>query len=91
MIEALKSDEIVRKIGGRFKLAVLLQKRLVDVAYGAPLLVDTRGKTMMEAVVQEIIDEKISLDMSGGLMQVQAEGQHPHPASRSHGDETEDE
>ncbi|GAF89277.1 unnamed protein product, partial [marine sediment metagenome] len=31
MIEALKSDEVIDKVGGRFKLAVLIQKRLVDV------------------------------------------------------------
>jgi DNA-directed RNA polymerase subunit omega len=74
MIELLKGDKIVEKVGGRFKLAVLLQKRMTDVAFGAPLLVDARGKTLMEAVVQEIIEEKISLDMSGGLMEVAAEG-----------------
>ena len=73
MIEDLKSDVIVRKVGGRFKLAVLMQKRMVDVAFGAPLLVDAKGKTMMEGVVQEILEEKISLDMSGGLMEVHAE------------------
>ena len=75
MIEALKGDKIVEKVGGRFKLAVLLQKRMTDVAFGAPLLVDARGKTFMEAVVQEIIEEKISLDMTGGLMEVAAEGE----------------
>ena len=74
MIEALKGDEIVRKVGGRFKLAVLMQKRLVDVAFGAPLLVDGTGMTMMEAIVQEILQEKISLDLSSGLMEVAAEG-----------------
>ncbi|MEN0112130.1 MAG: DNA-directed RNA polymerase subunit omega, partial [Planctomycetota bacterium] len=29
MIEALKEEEIVRKVGGRFKLSTLIQKRLV--------------------------------------------------------------
>jgi hypothetical protein len=28
MIEALKSDEIVNKVGGRFKLTALIQKRM---------------------------------------------------------------
>lgn len=73
MIEALKGDEIVRKVGGRFKLAVLIQKRMVDIAFGSPLLVDGRGKTLMEAVLQEIFEDKISLDMTGGLMEVHAE------------------
>ncbi|MGB2976285.1 MAG: DNA-directed RNA polymerase subunit omega [Phycisphaerae bacterium] len=63
MIEALKSDEVVNKVGGRFKLAVLVQKRLVDVTFGAPLLVERReGQTLMEAVIQEVLEGKITLE-----------------------------
>jgi DNA-directed RNA polymerase subunit omega len=63
MIEALKSDDIVNKVGGRFKLASLVQKRLVDVTFGAPLLVDRGNKTLMEAVIQEILEGKVTLEM----------------------------
>lgn len=67
MIEALKSNEVVDKVGGRFKLAVLIQKRLVDVTFGAPLLVERReGQTLMEAVIQEVIEGKITLETDGG-------------------------
>ena len=31
MIEALRSDEIVRKCGGRFKLTALIQRRLREL------------------------------------------------------------
>lgn len=62
MIEALKSDDVVNKVGGRFKLAVLVQKRLVDVTFGAPLLVERGDKTLMEAVVQEVLEGKITLE-----------------------------
>ena len=62
MIEALKSDEVVDKVGGRFKLAVLVQKRLVDVTFGAPLLVERGDKSLMEAVVQEVLEGKITLE-----------------------------
>ena len=31
MIEALKSDEIVNKLGGRFKLTALIQRRLKEL------------------------------------------------------------
>ena len=62
MIEALKSDEIVDKVGGRFELAVLIQKRLVDVTFGAPLLVERGDRTLMEAVVQEVLEGKITLE-----------------------------
>lgn len=73
MIEALKSEKIVEKVGGRFKLAVLMQKRMVDVAFGSPLLIDGAGKTLMEAVVQEVLEEKISLDTSGGVVETGSE------------------
>jgi len=63
MIEALKSDDIVNKVGGRFKLAVLVQKRLVDVTFGAPLLVERGSKTLMEAVIQEVLEGKITLEI----------------------------
>ncbi len=62
MIEALKSDEVVNKVGGRFKLAALVQKRLVDVTFGAPLLVERGDMTLMEAVVQEVLEGKITLE-----------------------------
>ena len=62
MIEALKSDEVLNKVGGRFKLAVLIQKRLVDVTFGAPLLVERGNRTLMEAVVQEVLEGKITLE-----------------------------
>ena len=31
MIDALKSDEIVNKVGGRFKLTALIQKRMLEL------------------------------------------------------------
>jgi DNA-directed RNA polymerase subunit K/omega len=62
VIEALKSDEIADKVGGRFELAVLIQKRLVDVTFGAPLLVERGDRTLMEAVVQEVLEGKITLE-----------------------------
>lgn len=63
MIEALKSEEIVNKCGGRFKLAVLVQKRLVDVTFGAPLLVERGDRSLMEAVIQEVLEGKVTLDV----------------------------
>jgi len=63
VIEALKSDEVVNRVGGRFKLAAIVQKRLVDVTFGAPLLVERGNKTLMESVIQEILEGKVTLDV----------------------------
>ena len=55
MIEDLKNTEIVNKVGGRFKLSSLIQKRMIELMEGArPLIEDTEGKSMMEIVVEEI-------------------------------------
>jgi DNA-directed RNA polymerase subunit omega len=63
MIEALKSEEIVRKVGGRFKLTALIQKRLVELMQGArPLVEQTPGMTSIELVIQEILEDKIAID-----------------------------
>ena len=63
MIEALKSDEIVHKMGGRFKLTALIQKRMLELMDGARPLVERRdGQTDLEVVIQEILQDKITID-----------------------------
>ncbi|HUU23122.1 MAG TPA: DNA-directed RNA polymerase subunit omega [Phycisphaerae bacterium] len=63
MIEALKSDEIVNKVGGRFKLTALIQKRMLEILQGARPFVQRRpGMTDMELVIQEILEDKIGID-----------------------------
>ena len=62
MIEALKSDEIVNKVGGRFKLTALIHKRLLELMDGARPLVDDSNLTSMEIVIQEILQDKIAVD-----------------------------
>jgi DNA-directed RNA polymerase subunit omega len=67
MIEELKSTEIVNKVGGRFKLTALIQKRLGELLHGArPLIEDTEGKTQLEIVIQEILRDKITIDYEAG-------------------------
>ncbi|HUU18978.1 MAG TPA: DNA-directed RNA polymerase subunit omega [Sedimentisphaerales bacterium] len=63
MIDELKSEEIINKVGGRFKLTALIQKRLGELLQGArPLIEDPAGKTMLEIVIQEILQDKITVD-----------------------------
>ena len=66
MIEALKSDEIVQKVGGRFRLTALIQRRLGEIIDGARPLVDRNGMSDLEVVIQEIMQDKITIvDESG--------------------------
>tara|TARA_R110002073_G_scaffold336260_1_gene531398 strand:- start:158796 stop:159026 length:231 start_codon:yes stop_codon:yes gene_type:complete len=62
MIEALKSDEIVEKVGGKFKLCTLIQRRLVQLLEGARPLVARDGRTDLEIVIEEIMQDKITLE-----------------------------
>jgi DNA-directed RNA polymerase subunit omega len=62
MIEALKSDEIVNKVGGRFKLTALIQKRMMELMDGARPLVERKNMTDLETVIQEILQDKIAID-----------------------------
>ncbi|MBE0535535.1 MAG: DNA-directed RNA polymerase subunit omega [Phycisphaerae bacterium] len=63
MIEELKSMDIINKVGGRFKLSALIQKRMLELMQGGrPLIEDTEGKTTMEIVIEEIKRDKIAID-----------------------------
>jgi DNA-directed RNA polymerase subunit omega len=65
MIDALKSDEIVNKVGGRFKLTALIQKRMLELMDGARPLVERENMTDLEVVIQEILQDKITIDYEG--------------------------
>ncbi|NLY01361.1 MAG: DNA-directed RNA polymerase subunit omega [Rhodopirellula sp.] len=67
MIEELKEEQIVNKVGGRFKLSTLIQKRLVALNKGARALVEVPGNDKMQIVIQEIIQDKIYLDTECNL------------------------
>lgn len=64
MIEALRSDYIVDKVGGRFKLAALVQRRWLDLMQGARPMIDVgrRDMTLMEVIVEEILEDKLTID-----------------------------
>ena len=62
MIEAFKGEEIVTKVGGRFRLTALIQRRLKELIEGARPLVETEGKIPLEITVDEIMQDKIAID-----------------------------
>lgn len=63
MIEDLKNTDIINKVGGKYRLTALIQKRLDELMEGArPLIEDAKGKTQLEIVIQEILQDKIAID-----------------------------
>ena len=62
MIEAFRNDEMINKVGGRFKLCALIQRRWLQLMQGARPMVETKGLTDLDnlpepdELAQEIID-----------------------------------
>lgn len=77
MHEDLKEEEIVNKVGGRFKLSTLIQKRLVQLNAGSRPLVELNTQDKMTIVLREILEDKIFLDTTD---QVRVTGELPESA-----------
>lgn len=77
MLDELREEQIVNKVGGRFKLSTLIQKRLVALNQGSPALVHLNTQDKMKIVVQEIMQDKIYLDID---QTVRITGQEKAPA-----------
>lgn len=54
-------DELEAKVGGRFQLTALLQKRIRELVAGAPRLVDTRSDNPIDIAIEEVRAGKVSL------------------------------
>ena len=77
MYDEFREEEIVRKVGGRFKLSTLIQKRLVALNKGATPLVRLDTPDKMKVVIQEILQDKIYLDSESN---VRVAGEEPRRA-----------
>jgi len=62
MIEALMSDDLIRRAGGRFRLTTLIQRRWLELLQGSRPLIKAAGLTELEIVVEEIAQGKVSID-----------------------------
>ena len=67
MLDDLKEEKLIDKVGGRFKLSTLIQKRLVQLKQGSRALVELDTHDKMAVVLQEILQDKIYLDTSHEL------------------------
>ena len=63
MIEALKDDKLIHRLGGRFQFTSLVQHRVRQLMDGDRPLVERKGRTDFEVAVQEVVEEKITHDL----------------------------
>ena len=62
MLDIDTEEVLIRKVGGKFALTALLQKRMVELNRGAPPLVKVEGERSLRRIVcQEILEDKIKL------------------------------
>lgn len=58
------SEELVKKVGGKFRLVTLVQRRIRELQRGAKPLVDIKSDELKEIVYHEIMEDKIDIELS---------------------------
>ena len=59
--EMREYESLAAKVGGKFKLASLLQKRMAELMFGAPPLIENPTKDLFETALRELSEGKITL------------------------------
>ena len=67
MYNELREEAIVQKVGGRFKLSTLIQKRMTALNRGGRKLVDLDTDDKMAIIIAEIMQDKIFLDTNNEI------------------------
>ena len=70
-ISSTEIDQLSEKFGGRYKLTVLIQKRLKELVKGGQKLVDLEDRNLINIVLEEIRQGKVTFE---GL-QLEGEGE----------------
>jgi DNA-directed RNA polymerase subunit omega len=65
-------ERLTQKVGGRFKLTSLLQKRLAELVKGSPPMVDLPSNNFFEVALREIEEGRIELLRSWTSEEAQA-------------------
>lgn len=59
--EMREYESLAAQVGGKFKLASLLQKRMAELMFGAPPLIENPTKDLFETALRELSEGKITL------------------------------
>ena len=58
-----KNSNLMNKVGGRFKLTAMIQRRLEELLQGSrPLIENSKGMSFIEIAIQEIAQDKIAIN-----------------------------
>ena len=73
-MDSIEIDQLAEKFGGRYKLTVLIQKRLKELVKGAQKLVDLEDRNLINVVMEEIRQGKISFQGQQFEEELKSEG-----------------
>lgn len=62
-MEISKIEEASKKVGGYYKLVVLLQKRVKELVKGTAPLIEAKIDDPLEIALEEVIQGKLQLDI----------------------------
>ena len=60
-MKKISGQDITEKMGGRFKLTSLLQKRYKELMFGSRPLVDVDSEDVLDVLLAEVAEDKIEL------------------------------
>jgi DNA-directed RNA polymerase subunit omega len=60
MLSSTELDQLSEKFGGRYKLTVLIQKRLKELVKGGQKLVELEDRNLINVVLEEIRQGKVT-------------------------------
>jgi len=81
MINTTDIDQLAEKFGGRYKLTVLIQKRLKELVKGGQKLVDMDDRNLIKIVLEEVRNGKVAFE-GLALEEPEAEKEESKKASR---------
>lgn len=62
MFNLKEIDQLAERFGGRYKLIVLIQKRLKELVKGGQKLVEAEERNLIKVVLEEIAADKVSFE-----------------------------
>ncbi len=62
-MEVAKIEEASKKVGGYYKLSILVQQRVKELVSGSAPLVELKSNDPVEIALEEIIQGKVQLEI----------------------------
>lgn len=72
-MEAHELEKLLAKVGGKYKLVTLFQKRMRELQRGLPRLVEHESTNLWDVVSKEVFDNKVDLVMGAEAEQMRKE------------------